>query len=641
MENGTKQTELSALLPHPKNPRIVERSEVISQISDQIKARGSFDPAHAILVRPVGDKFEIISGHHRVTAARRAGLTAVPCWVRDMSDDDAFMALVLSNAQSELSALERGMHALQATEKGSKTGRSVAAYAEMVGRAPKTVSQETWAAEVANAVCSCAQTAMSDLDTYPRHLAEIHAAPEAAWPALVQHLLKEGWTVKQTQAAVAQVKEITIPEHWRTGFLPDEKVISAVLACEMGQNDVTFLAAEADRILKDINKAAGTKIGGFDDLNLDTKPHELAMIKWLVANAAGKSWSPSDLKVTGKSLLDKIAAKKMELEATAKARKSAAEDEKRRVKEAEDAEKKRAADAKRAEEQARKTVTEKLLDEVSLSAWGGLDDAMKKVILTPGPSSDKFNVQNSGEDENSIDWAQYTWNPITGCLHECPYCYARDIATRFTGTTAFPNGFTPTLRANRLNAPGNTKVSASDDPRAHRVFVGSMTDLFGRWVPSEWIERVLDIAANTPDWEFLMLTKFPKRMSEFEIPENVWMGTSVDCQARVSNAEKAFEKVKAKVKWLSVEPLIEPLKFSRLDLFDMLAIGGASKSSNTPRWIPPYHWIEDLMRQANAAKCSVYLKSNIYLKESPGDARYIVADKAPPAFNYLRKNGEV
>ena len=87
-----------------------------------------------------------------------------------------------------------------------------------------------------------------------------------------------------------------------------------------------------------------------------------------------------------------------------------------------------------------------------------------------------------------------------------------------------------------------------------------MADLFGRWVPGEWIERILATVAANPQWNFLFLTKFPKRMSEFVIPPNAWMGTTVDLQARVANAEKVFEKVKASVRWLSIEPMLEPLR---------------------------------------------------------------------------------
>jgi hypothetical protein len=179
---------------------------------------------------------------------------------------------------------------------------------------------------------------------------------------------------------------------------------------------------------------------------------------------------------------------------------------------------------------------------------------VRQAHLTHRNPKASLNRENDGEDSNAIDWARRTWNPITGCNHNCPYCFARDIATRFSGSPAYPNGFIPTFRADHLSAPLNGAPRASDGERGNRVFAGSMTDLFGRWVPAEWINAVLCVARQTSQWEFLMLTKFPKRMAEFAIPPNVWMGTSVDCQARVAAAEAAFERVSAKVRWLSCEP---------------------------------------------------------------------------------------
>ena len=134
-----------------------------------------------------------------------------------------------------------------------------------------------------------------------------------------------------------------------------------------------------------------------------------------------------------------------------------------------------------------------------------------------------------------------------------------------------------------------------------------------------------------------MLTKFPKRMAEFDIPPNVWMGTSVDCQARVAAAEAAFEHVSAKVRWVSVEPMIEPLHFRHLDRFNLVVIGGASPSNRTPQWIPPFEWVGNLMRQADDAGCNVFLKSNLYRKEQPGGPRYRFLDRAPDVFHYLNK----
>src|SRR6516164_8200311 len=96
---------LDRLHSHPGNPRLVDREDVIEAIIAGLVS--GFDPAHALIVRPRPDgDYEILSGHHRKQAGERVGLTEVPCWVRDLDDDDADMLLVTSNAQSELTALE-------------------------------------------------------------------------------------------------------------------------------------------------------------------------------------------------------------------------------------------------------------------------------------------------------------------------------------------------------------------------------------------------------------------------------------------------------------------------------------------------------------------------------------------------------
>ena len=105
---------INLLTPHPDNPRLMVRDDVVESIALQLRESGVFAPEHALLVRPVNGHYEIISGHHRVEAARRAGLDAVPCWVREMSDEAAHMGLMLANQQGELSPLEIGIHALKA-----------------------------------------------------------------------------------------------------------------------------------------------------------------------------------------------------------------------------------------------------------------------------------------------------------------------------------------------------------------------------------------------------------------------------------------------------------------------------------------------------------------------------------------------
>jgi protein gp37 len=143
------------------------------------------------------------------------------------------------------------------------------------------------------------------------------------------------------------------------------------------------------------------------------------------------------------------------------------------------------------------------------------------------------------------------------------------------------------------------------------VFTGSMTDLFGKWVPQDWIDAVFHEVVHAAEWNFLFLTKFPQRLAEQDWPSNAWVGTTVDRQARVATAERSFRGVKAGVRWLSCEPMLERLTFTSLEMFDWVVIGGASESSQTPASQPPTEWIEHLVRQARDAGCQVYFKTNL------------------------------
>lgn len=271
---------------------------------------------------------------------------------------------------------------------------------------------------------------------------------------------------------------------------------------------------------------------------------------------------------------------------------------------------------------------------MTLPQWRSLTRAQQQRVLNRPRTKATFNEQQT----TNIEWARWSWNPVTGCRHNCSFCYARDIAARF-----YPQGFVPTFLPERLDAPQNTRVPpvAVNDIGYRNVFTCSMADLFGKWVPSEWIEAVLDSVAMNPQWNFLFLTKFPQRLSEFRFPKNAWVGTTVDAQARLKNAEEAFAHVDAPVKWLSLEPLLEPLQFEHLDRFDWIVIGGATASTETPEWHPPLAWVADLEHQAAAAGVRVYHKTNLYQRrrEYPG-VELQPALSIPEAFHmqYLQRD---
>lgn len=222
-----------------------------------------------------------------------------------------------------------------------------------------------------------------------------------------------------------------------------------------------------------------------------------------------------------------------------------------------------------------------------------------------------FNQQKGTE----IGWAMWSWNPVTGCNHGCGYCYARAIATSRDMAAYYPAGFTPLFHHERLDAPSNTPVPARavDDPAHGRVFVCSMADLFGAWVPQEWIDQVVASTVANPQWEYLYLTKFPQRYDRLQLPASGWIGASVDEQHRAEPTIAAMRKVSGvKVKWLSLEPLLEPIKFSTLEGIDLIVIGAQSENvGQNTSFAPPFEWVADLVATARRDGCKVWLKTNL------------------------------
>jgi protein gp37 len=250
-------------------------------------------------------------------------------------------------------------------------------------------------------------------------------------------------------------------------------------------------------------------------------------------------------------------------------------------------------------------------------------------VQYPKPKSKATFNESKGE---GISWASWSWNPVTGCLHGCEYCYARDLATRQSYAAAYPAGFTPLFHHERLDAPANTAIPAAHRNESTpcqpygcpylRVFVCSMADLYGRWVPDEWIQQVHASMLATPTWEYLLLTKFPSRYVGLDLPSTAWVGTSVDEQKRVRIAEDAFRQIDdVRVKWLSLEPLREPLEFTDLSMFDWVVIGAQTETRQpggvVSSFAPPFEWVASIVAQAREAGCRVHLKPNLLGAISP------------------------
>lgn len=252
----------------------------------------------------------------------------------------------------------------------------------------------------------------------------------------------------------------------------------------------------------------------------------------------------------------------------------------------------------------------------------------------------KFN-QTPGE---GISWAAWSWNPVTGCLHGCDYCYARDIATGERMKETYPVGFTPLFHRERLDAPRNTSIPAQHrkDPAWSRVFVGSMTDLYGRWVPDEWVAAVHESMVASPEWQYLLLTKFPARYLKVDLPPRAWVGTSIDEQKRVRIAEETFAQIEGvAVKWLSLEPLLAPLEFSDLSMFDWVVIGAQTATQQptgaVAEFAPPFEWVVRIIDQAREAGVPVHCKPNLLGRVGPQLPGMHLPDEYPAAFGKVRR----
>lgn len=222
------------------------------------------------------------------------------------------------------------------------------------------------------------------------------------------------------------------------------------------------------------------------------------------------------------------------------------------------------------------------------------------------PKKVVFNKTNE-----NVDWAGYTWNPVTGCKHGCTFCYAEDIATQKKMLPFYPAGFEPIFREYQMDAPMNTKVNG-------RVFVCSMADLFGKWVPDEWIQKVFSAAMTAPEWEYMFLTKWPNRYKMLTDLPKAWFGASVIKQSDVARVEREMQSFETTgIKWVSLEPMLEPIVFSDLSWCDVVVIGSQTAANGQPAFAPDFAWVVDVFIQCRAANVKFYMKPNL-MEIAPG-----------------------
>lgn len=248
--------------------------------------------------------------------------------------------------------------------------------------------------------------------------------------------------------------------------------------------------------------------------------------------------------------------------------------------------------------------------------------------------------------QTKIDWCDASWNPVTGCYHDCSYCYARGIANRFGGywdekalrnrgsngtihildkpvmrhTTGknrdkgvhdviapYPYGFDPTLHRYKLDEPSKWKSPKS-------IFVCSMADLFGDWVPIEWIQAVFDACKRVPRHNYIFLTKNPGRyvslmqLGILPTESNFWYGSTA------TTPDTTFFFCKGVNTFISIEPIHAPFSdLGNKDCFVDWVIVGAETGRRKGKIIPKKEWIDELA--ANCDRCN----TPIFMKESLKD----------------------
>lgn len=164
-------------------------------------------------------------------------------------------------------------------------------------------------------------------------------------------------------------------------------------------------------------------------------------------------------------------------------------------------------------------------------------------------------------NDTGIIWTEHTWNPASGCVKVdagCKYCYAETLAENRRGTPAFPNGFDLTLRPHKLREPFKLK-------KPSLIFVNSMSDLFWEAITDDYRDKVLDVIEATPQHQYQVLTKRPDVMLRYskrrKLPSNFWAGTTIATQKNVDERLEPLAQVDAEIRFISAEPLLEPLDF--------------------------------------------------------------------------------
>lgn len=232
-------------------------------------------------------------------------------------------------------------------------------------------------------------------------------------------------------------------------------------------------------------------------------------------------------------------------------------------------------------------------------------------------------------EHSGIEWTESTWNPLTGCdkiSPGCKHCYAERMAKRLQAMSQpnYVNGFKLTMHEHVLEKPLEWKTPQT-------IFVNSMSDLFHNDVPAAFIQHAFDVMRRANWHRFQVLTKRSERLLELspliDWPDNVWMGVSVE------NADYAFRidhlrKTGAKVKFLSLEPLLGPLSHLDLGGINWVIVGGESGPGARKM---DEGWVKEIRNQCLSARVPFFFKQwgGVHKKKAGRELEGRIWDEMP------------
>ncbi|GAA5219667.1 DUF5131 family protein [Membranihabitans marinus] len=208
--------------------------------------------------------------------------------------------------------------------------------------------------------------------------------------------------------------------------------------------------------------------------------------------------------------------------------------------------------------------------------------------------------------KSSIEWTEMTWNPTTGCSkvsQGCKFCYAEIMSKRLQamGVAKYKDNFKVRTHNKELKTPYTWKKSKI-------VFVNSMSDLFHEEIPVSFIKKVFKVMNENPQHVFQVLTKRAERLNaiydQLKWTHNIWLGVSVEDEKVVHRID-LLRDTTARVKFLSLEPLLGPLPNLNLTNIDWVIVGG--ESGHTPRPLEP-DWVIDIQDQCENSDVAFFFK---------------------------------